>query len=148
MTIAEWINFKLEETGIGTQSELARRAGISATTISVGKKRGYFSDRVMKKLESYLGEYNPDEELPDIITDDEFFREAVTTEEECLTRLKGNSCPTSSKLCYKCYNILKDLDVEIPISRGECRLAHGWVKDGGVLYFQDEDGTLVPEERL
>lgn len=148
MTIEEWLDHRIEETGIGTQTELARRAGISPATISIGKKRGSFSKKTMKKLESYLGEYNPEEELPEVITDEEFFRKVETTVEESVSRFNGSSCATSSKLCRTCWETLKSTDKKTPETRAMCRLSHGWTRNGGVLFFKEEDGTLVKEEDL
>ena len=144
MTIAEWLERGMEEKGIRTQNDLAIRAGVSAVTISLGKGKNKYSNKILQKLESVIGSYDPNEEIKEY----EYVLESTSGQEfedtVALKRFKGNSCPTSSNYCRACWEKLKQHgNLSLPFSRAGCRLKHGWVQQGGLLFFKEEDGTLL-----
>jgi hypothetical protein len=148
MTIAEWLEQGMDEKKIGTQGELAELAGVSPSTISNGKKRGSFRSDSMLKLEEVLGPYPGEESQLNKQSLEDWLKEVETTLEASLKRFKGKSCPTPTKLCRACWSTLRDANTALPQTRAMCRLAHGWVQQGGLLFFQEEEGVLVREEDL
>jgi hypothetical protein len=139
----------MEEHNIATQGDLATMAGVSPATISNGKKRGSFRKDTLAKIEAVIGPYLEDPNAIKKISLDEWLKEAETTLEASLKRFKGKSCPTSTKLCRACWGALSGLPgVSRPQTRAMCRLNHGWTQIGGLLFFEEEDGTLVREEEL
>lgn len=152
MTISEWIKTGIEEKGLKTQGNLAKLAGISQITLSVGKKRNTFSKETFDKLEAVIGKYSNNPFTGDVKKTevfDKLLQKCTDTSEIARKRFKETSCPTSPHTCMGCWDLLRDeKDLTLPPTRGECRLLHGWVKQGGVLFFKEEDGTLVPGDAI
>jgi hypothetical protein len=140
-TNVSWLKQAIDESGMSVP-EVAEKAGLSAPGLYTILKRGTCRDSSAKKLQSVL-----DTKIGPMVQKTVMYEQLdvynllnlpTVSVDKARSNFKRKVCDETPASCAACYETLRAAGDTVPVTRGKCKVDHGWEVIGGILNLKEQ----------